>query len=203
MPGCSHSLCWLVLSACTLGASQAQAMGWLEQSELMAVAATSGTRLIGVQQGTEQSAKVRDLSLHSYELADGEAAGVSGWYRPSWTDTALTFLTPLRTDVGLIWGFSTGERGPKYRIQPSLQVGLLVLGQLGPRTQWSFRATTLLGGRIKERTCVADYGEIGGVQEVNCRMAASEMQPSETLQYLINERPENRTRITLRLSHDF
>ncbi len=31
----------------------------------------------------------------------------------------------------------------------------------------------------------ADYGDIGGVQRVNCRLAATELEPKETLKYLL------------------
>jgi hypothetical protein len=44
-------------------------------------------------------------------------------------------------------------------------------------------------GKLREKSCTADYGEIGGVQEVNCRMAASILPPSETLKYKFNDKP--------------
>jgi hypothetical protein len=182
----------------------AQAAAWHERSEAVAVdAVRPGTQLIVFQQGTEQARKVRSLSRQSYELAGGQPADMRSWFRSSWTDTELAFLTPLRADTGLIWGFSTGERGPKYRIDPGLQIGFLYLNTLGPRTRWSIRLTTLLGGRLRERACLADYGALGGVQRVNCRLAASELPPAETLRHLLNERPGNHTRIALRFSHDF
>lgn len=188
------------LLVCSLG----HAMGWPDRTRPMDLsAAPAGTSLLGIQQGTELSAKVRGLGRNDYELANGEAANIQRWYRSSWTDTELSFLTRLRPDTGLIWGFSTGEHGTKYRIEPSLRLGLMYLGQLGPRTHWTFRFTTLLGGRLREQACVADYGDIGGVQAVSCRLAADEMQPAETLRYLLDERPGTRIRISLRFSHDF
>lgn len=56
----------------------------------------------------------------------------------------------------------------------------------------SVRATRILGGRLRERSCVANYGEIGGVQAVNCRLAASVLPPGQTLGYLFNDKPYNK-----------
>jgi hypothetical protein len=161
------------------------------------------TQLIGLQQGTAASARVRDISRQGFELAGGGWVDFGRWYRPAWTDTEVSFLTPLRPHLGLIWGVSTGERGEKYRIDPSLRLGLLLIGEQGPRTRWSVQVTTVLGGRLRERACTADYGDIGGVQAVNCRLAASELPPAQTLDYLLNEKPGGRTRIALRWSHAF
>ena len=204
MPGFLVRVRTVLLVASALAWPLAHAMGWPRQPGLFGeAAASSGTRLLSIQQGTEMSAKVRGLGRNDYELASGEAANIQRWYRSSWIDTEFTFLTQLRSDTGLIWGFSTGERGAKYRIDPSVRIGLVFLRQLGPRTHWTLRATTLLGGRLREQACVADYGDIGGVQPVSCRLAADEMQPAETLRYLLNERPGKRTSVSLRFSHDF
>lgn len=196
---------WLVLALCAGLGAPAHALPWQAHFEQLAAAEgqASGPHLIGLRQGTELTGKVRALGRQGYELADGQPADVLAWYRPAWTDTELSFMSPLQRDTGLIWGFSTGERGPKYRIDPSVHIGLVHAGRLGPRTRWSIRITTVLGGRLRERACMADYGEIGGVQAVNCRLAASEMQPSETLRYLLNQGPDNRTRIALRFVHEF
>ena len=42
--------------------------------------------------------------------------------------------------------------------------------------------------RMVGRPCTADYGAIGGVQAVNCRLAASQLDPAETLRHLEQER---------------
>ena len=51
---------------------------------------------------------------------------------------------------------------------------------------------------MKERACTADYGDIGGVEQVNCRLAASEMTPTETLKYLTNALPPDRHNVWVR-----
>lgn len=201
----AHALRRLALVLCAAACAQAQAADWRERYDgpTTVDATRPGTQLIVLQQGTDQSRRVRDMGRQRYELADGQDAGVRDWFQASWTDTELLFLTPLRRDTGLVWGFSTGEHGPKYRIDPGLYLGFRHLNTVSRRTWWSFQLTALFGGRLTERSCTADYGEIGGVQEVNCRLAASELPPAETLAYLINARPDNRIRITWRFSHDF
>jgi hypothetical protein len=59
------------------------------------------------------------------------------------------------------------------------------------------------GGKLKEKSCTADYGEIGGVQEVNCRLAATELPPAETLKYLLNERPLNYKIVNVQFRFEF
>lgn len=200
-----HALRWpsVLLFAAVCTTVQAEASRAQSDNLLTLDATHQVSRLILLQQGTGQSQKVRSLSRQRMELSDGNPADLRGMFSASWPDTELSFLTPLRRDTGVVWGFSTGERGPKYRIDPSFHVGFRYLNAVGPRTWWSFQLTTLLGGRLRERSCTADYGEIGGVQEVNCRMAASDLPPAETLAHLINEGPDSRTRITWRFSHDF
>jgi hypothetical protein len=50
---------------------------------------------------------------------------------------------------------------------------------------------------------VADYGDIGGVQSVNCRLAASELPPQETLKHLFNQAPHDRVTLNFRYSINF
>ena len=196
---------WLAAALCATASAAASAAGWQERADALAQvsAPRAGTQLILLQQGTEQARKVHSLSRSQYELSGGQPAAVQRWYRSSWTDTELAFLTPVRRDTGLIWGLSTGERGPKYRIDPSVQLGFRFLHTVGPRSWWTFQLTTALGGRLRERACTADYGALGGVQRVNCRLAASELPPADTLKHLLDERPGNRTRLPWRFSHDF
>ena len=61
----------------------------------------------------------------------------------------------------------------------------------------------MLGGTLHEKSCSADYGQIGGVQEVNCRLAASTLPPAETLRYLLNEKPYNHNQVSLMLTWRF
>lgn len=159
---------------------------------------TQSTHLIGIQYGSALSRQVGGVRGQSYELSGGELVRFDRWYGTRWQDMQLTWLTELNPRLGVIWGFGTGERGPKYRIAPSMQLGFLYQQPLSKLSAWSVRATTRLGGRLREKTCIADYGDIGGVQAVNCRLAASELQPKETLKYLLDESPRDRWVLAVR-----
>ena len=161
------------------------------------------TYLVDVQQGSHQSQVVSGLRNGGFELAAGEAIGFNDWYRSNWTDTSLIWMTQVTKNLGILFGASTGEKGKKYTIDPSLRLGLVAHMQPARNMFLSFRATTNLGGRLREKSCTADYGEIGGVQEVNCRLAASTLPPEETLQYLLNAKPYNRNHISVTLSWQF
>ncbi len=115
----------------------------------------------------------------------------------------MAWMTPLTPHLGVIWGGSTGERGEKYTLAPSLKVGVVFQAAPTKNTVFSIKATTLLGGTLKEKSCRADYGDIGGVQEVNCRLAASTLEPAETLKYLVHEKPYNQNQIQIQLSLHF
>ncbi len=164
---------------------------------------TQKTHLIGIQQGSALSREVSGFRGQSFELSNGELVRFDRWYKTHWQDLQLTWLTEIHPQWGLIWGVSTGERGPKYRIDPSLQLGFLYQQPMSKQSAWSLRATTRLSGRLKEKTCLADYGDIGGVQTVNCRLAATELPPEETLKYLLNEAPRDRLVIALRYVRQF
>jgi hypothetical protein len=159
--------------------------------------------LIGIQYGSALSHTVGNFRGQSYELSGGELVRFDRWYRTHWQDMQLTWLTEFNTQLGLIWGLSTGERGAKYQIDPSMQLGFLFQQPLSKQSVWSLRATTRLGGRLKEKTCLADYGDIGGVQSVNCRLAASNLPPVETLKYLLNEAPRDRLMLAVRYVKQF
>jgi len=112
-------------------------------------------------------------------------------------------LVQLHPIVGLIWGFSTGEIAPKYTLDPSIKLGLAFHHEFDKTSALSLRGTTILAGRLRESACTANYGDIGGVQQVNCRMAASTLPPSQTLQYLYNEKPYNFNTIWLQYAKKF
>lgn len=114
----------------------------------------------------------------------------------------MDLLTQINENVGVLWGVSTGEWGEKYVIEPSLRLGLIAQVQPKPNAALSLTVTTNLGGRLLEQPCEADYGEIGGIQPVNCRLAASVLEPAETLSYLLDV-PPNRFNITLRYAASF
>lgn len=164
---------------------------------------TQTTHLIGVQQSSALSREVSGFRSQQFNLSNGELVRFSHWYKTNWQELQLTWLTQINPQLGLIWGGGTGERGPKYRIAPSLQLGFLFEQPLSNQSAWSLRATTRLGGRLREKTCLADFGNIGGMQTVNCRLAATHLPPEETLQYLLNEAPRDRLLIGLRYVRNF
>lgn len=147
------------------------------------------TYLLNVTQRTRLSDAAWRLGDGAYELVDGRRVVFAPWYEPKWIDVDFHLLTQLSENLGLLWGFSTGEWGEKYRIHPSYKIGFIVQHRLSPQAVISFSATRRFGGGLEERPCIADYGEIGGVQSVNCRLAAADIEPSETLQYLYRAKP--------------
>lgn len=98
-------------------------------------------------------------------------------------------MTQLSHSFGFIWGISTGENAEKYKIDPELTLGFVYRNKISKNSTFTISGTTFIKGNLKERTCVANYGDIGGIQTVNCRLAASTLSPSETLNYLVNEKP--------------
>lgn len=147
------------------------------------------TFLLDARQGSELSERANAMRSGGFETSTGSSINFDQWYSTKWVDARFTWITQVDRHLGLIWGFSTGERGEKYRIEPSMKVGFAVQRQLDKSWNFSLTATTIFGGRLREKSCIADYGDIGGVQEVNCRLAASILAPEDTLQYLINEKP--------------
>lgn len=140
----------------------------------------AGTHLLDIRQGSARSDTVRGASRGGYELTAGRRIDLRDWYSSRWTDLEIDFLTEIDRDFGIIWGLSTGERGEKYRITPGLKLGFIYSTRPTERTTLTLTATTRLGSVLSERPCTADYGAIGGVQQVNCRLAASTLPPAET-----------------------
>lgn len=161
------------------------------------------THLLELTQGTELSRLVSGVSGGGFESAAGSSVRFDKWYSSKWVDSRITFMTQVSANLGVLWGFSTGERGEKYTIDPALKLGFIYRHPVTRSSAFSFSASTILGGRLHEKSCVADYGQIGGVQEVNCRLAASTLQPSETLNYMFNQNAYNRNSVQLRYSHEF
>lgn len=161
------------------------------------------TEFTEVRAGSRLTDMVRDARRMSYELADGTPIDLSRWYDSRWTDLGVTFVTKINPTLGLYWGFSTGERGGKYVIQPSLTLGFIKLFELSEQEVISLSAKAVIGGDLRERSCVADYGAIGGTQVVNCRLAASVLSPAETLDYLFDEPPPNQIEVSLRYTWTF
>lgn len=201
-----NSACARVLVSLLLGLAPfcvVQAAGWNEAGWAFSLPSTRSTSLIEVRQGTDLSSRVRGLKGQGFESSGGDRVDFDAWYSTNWTDLRLAWMTQLTRDTGLIWGAGTGERGAKYRISPSFKLGLIHQARLGRRTTFTVRATTTLGGRLRERPCTADYGDIGGVQAVNCRLAASDMEPAETLRYLFNDTARDQRQVSVLFSHTF
>ncbi len=163
----------------------------------------ANTYLIDIGQGSQLSQVMRASQTGGFETASGNWVSFKGWYSTNWTDSRLAMMTQLTPWLGLIWGASTGEFGEKYTIDPSVKVGLVVRHEFAKNSSLSFKATTTLGGSLREKSCVADYGEIGGQQKVNCRLAATPLAPTDTLQYLYNMKPLNSYFLSLQYSLSF
>lgn len=161
------------------------------------------TNLLDIRAGSRLSEMAEEARFSGFELSDGTPFDLEDWYEPRWPDIGVTFLTQIDPSLGVVWGFSTGERGGKYEIEPGLKLGVLKLIDLAEGQVLSISATTVLGGRLRERTCLADYGEIGGTQTVNCRLAASILPPAETLDLLFDEAPPDRLEISIRYAWTF
>lgn len=165
--------------------------------------AVDQTFFLGFKQGSRLSEQVYKLGIGSYELSGGGNVDFRRWYGQRWTDMRADFMTQLSKGAGILWGVSTGEWGQKYRIAPGFRVGVILQTEPTPTSSIGISFTTILGGRLREKSCVADYGDIGGVQEVNCRLAASTLQPAETLKYLVNMKPPDRHWVGLRYQARF
>jgi hypothetical protein len=156
------------------------------------------TYLLDINQGSGLTLAVQSLENGSYELSDGTKVSFVQWYHTDWVDVRIDMLTQLSDNFGILWGVSTGERGEKFSIEPSLKLGMIAQAQPRPNSTLSLSVTTTLFGRLTEYPCQADYGDIGGMQTVNCRLAASMLAPKDTLQYLLNAEPD---RLSISLSY--
>ena len=161
------------------------------------------TSLLSVNLGSARSLAARALGQGGYELADGTPVDLSRWYTTKRQDVSVLFLRRITSDLGLIWGLSTGEQAPKYQIDPALHLGFAWRHEVSAKGAVSVTFIVPVWGRMREGLCTADYGGIGGVQQVNCRLADSELPPAETLEYLVDMRGFEDARLTVRLSWQF
>lgn len=155
----------------------------------MAQSSFFGTHLVDIGQSAGLSSTAASLADGGYELSDGSQIRFADWYHTDWPEVHVDMLTQLSEGFGLFWGMSSGERAEKYVIEPGLRLGFIAQTQPTQNSVLSLTVKTILAGRLTEQLCEADYGEIGGVQPVNCRLAASQLPPDETLQYLVNAEP--------------
>lgn len=159
------------------------------------------SHILGIYQGSDMSGIAEGMRNYpDFDLRD-EGSGrivVRDWYQTDWTDVVVDMLTELDDDLALLWSFSTGERGEKYRIDPSIKLGFIAQHEVSDTSFLTLIATSTMFGNFTELPCEADYGKIGGgVQPVNCRLAATPLPPEETLDYLVNANP---TRFSIQLS---
>lgn len=155
------------------------------------------THFVGIYQGSDLTTAALRLEHGGYELSDGTWVDFRNWYHSDWTDMRFEMLTQFSDNFGILWGASTGEYAEKLTIEPSIHLGFIVQQHPTPSTTLSFTASTILWGSLKESPCTADYGAIGGIQAVNCRLAASPLPPAATLNYMAHAAP---SRLTLSIS---
>lgn len=161
------------------------------------------TALINIAQGAKLSRTAERLGLGGFELSDGTFLSFDRWYKPQWTDMRFDLMTQLNENFGLLWSVSTGEYAPKYRISPELRIGFIAQAEPIRGHFLALSYTYSLGGRLSERACVADYGDIVGQTQVHCRLAASTLAPEETLRYLANISPRGRNAFGLKYRFAF
>lgn len=158
--------------------------------------------LVDVRLG-QHSYLADDLSTGTGNLAGGGTYSFEPWYRGDFADLRLTMITPVNPNFGVFWGFGTGESGEKYQIDPSVKVGFLAVEPVSDNATLSLSMAVVVGGYLREEACTADYGAIGGVQRVNCRLADSILPPDETLKYLIDAPPSDQVTLSLRYELKF
>lgn len=190
----SPALPLVAVVANLLCAQQLHAQSYLRQGDSF----LDSTYVIEITQDTSISLKARELRVGGFETSGGSYIDLSRWYSPTWYDTRASWLTQVSPSFGVIWGISTGETAEKYSISPSLRLGFMYQAKPTRNSTLTFTATTTKGGNLTEKTCTADYGEIGGVQVVNCRLAATTLTPEETLMYLTYAKPSDTWQISFK-----
>ncbi len=188
------------LTPISLGLSAVLALSGQAPAEGMVLG--SDTHLVDLRVGSAQTARVAQSAV-DYELSDGTPANVARFYRSRTKDLSVLMLTELSPSTGLLWGVSLGDSGEKYRIDPSLRLGFVHNERIGDNGLLALKVVVRAGGRLREKPCVADYGDIGGVQAVNCRLAASQMRPADTLNYLFNHPAPDRVEASLTMTWTF
>lgn len=160
------------------------------------------TRLVDVQIGSELSERMRSYANQNHTLSSGASLSLDPLYSAEFREVSATWITQVEPNLGIYWGLSTGETGEKYRIDPALKLGFVLTHALSRNSQISLSASTVLGGRLQEYPCAAETGS-GGINSVNCRLAGSSMAAEDTLGYMFNEAPPDRTQITVRYTFSF
>ena len=164
---------------------------------------SDATRIYSVRDDTGLSSLMATTSTKGYSLSDGSPVRFEDWYQAGWRDLSVTWMTQIDDHSGLIWGMGTGERGEKYRIDPSLRLGFVYRVQPRQNEALFLSVSSVFGGHLSEDTCTANYGAIGGEQEVNCRLASTPLPPSETLDYVFDLQPRSANKVELRYEFRF
>ena len=158
------------------------------------------THLIEIREESNLNQRARSLRDGNYETSGGDRIDFYKWYSPAIPEFHVSLLTQLSRNFGILWGFGTGERADKYTINPSMRIGFVLQNQFRKNQSLTLVGDTYLGGEMNEHSCVADYGDIGGIREVNCRLAASVLTPEETLDYLEYGKRSSSIRISYKLT---
>lgn len=178
---------------------------FLVAGQAVALPDSVNTQFVDIRLNSGFARQLQPIRAGGYEAAQGDWISFQRWYAPTWRDTSMTWMTPLSPRLGLLWGLSTGERAAKYTVEPGLRVGAVFQTDVSRQLSFSFKALHVLGGRLKERSCQANYGAITGNAEVevNCRLAASTLAPRDTLNLMLNGRPDNATELRLQVNYRF
>ena len=88
------------------------------------------TFLVSIQQGSPLSNKAMSLSEGGFETSTGASVKFDKWYTSKFTDMKFDFMTKVTNEFGVLWGFSTGEKAPKYTIEPSVKLGAVYVHNL-------------------------------------------------------------------------
>ena len=180
----------LLLIVCTI--TPAQAADWL-----------ASTHLVELRQGSPLSLKAGGSRSLRYDSSEGAEISMNRWYSARWIDFHVGLMTQINRNLGITWGFSTGEKAEKYVIAPSWKLGFVYTTPIHKNGLLTFSGQRVFSGRLKEKSCEADYGEIGGIRRVNCRLAATPLTPEETLAYNFNEKPTDRIFLSLQYRRSF
>lgn len=145
------------------------------------------SRLVDLTHGALNSDLVRSAAIAGFELSGGEQVDLQRWYSPSLPNLSATVLTEVSPNLGVIWGGAIGERGEKYTLGPTATLGIVFRKSIAHNLSLGLEMSGIYGGKLRERACLGNFGAIGGVLQVNCRLAATLIPPKETLEYLWNE----------------
>ena len=157
------------------------------------------THLIEIKTESSLNNRARSLRDVQYETSGGQPVDVYSWYSPKVPEIHVSWITQINRNLGIIWGIGTGERADKYTINPSLRIGFIWGYETAKNQFLSIMADTYVGGEMNEHSCLADYGDIGGIRGVNCRLAATHLSPEETLDYLEHGRQVGSIRVNYKI----